>query len=45
MRARALAHARTPVTQARFPRSLVNCGGPVIARAMTRLAEIRRSVK
>lgn len=45
MRARALAHARSPVTQARFPRSLVNCGGPVIARAMTRLAEIRRSLK
>lgn len=45
MRARALAHARTPVAQARFPRSLVNCGGPVIARAMTRLAEIRRSLK
>jgi iron complex transport system substrate-binding protein len=45
MRARVLAHARTPVAQARFPRSLVNCGGPVIARAMTRLAEIRRSVQ
>jgi iron complex transport system substrate-binding protein len=45
MRALALAHVRAPVTTARFPRSLVNCGGPVIARAMTRLAEIRRSVK
>jgi len=45
VRARALAHVRIPVTQARFPRSLVNCGGPVIERAMTRLAEIRRSLK
>jgi iron complex transport system substrate-binding protein len=42
LRARALAHAK--VVQARFPRDLVNCGGPVIVRAMTRLAEVRRGV-
>lgn len=44
IRARALAHLGGRVTQARFPRDLVNCGGPVIARAMTRLAEVRRSL-
>jgi iron complex transport system substrate-binding protein len=45
LRARALAHLGGRVEQRHFPRSLVNCGGPVIARAMTRLAEIRRSLK
>jgi iron complex transport system substrate-binding protein len=44
LRRRALTHARGRVVQASFPRSLVNCGGPVIARAMNRLAEIRRTV-
>jgi iron complex transport system substrate-binding protein len=44
LRRRALAHARGRVTEAVFPRNLVNCGGPVIATAMTRLAEIRRQV-
>lgn len=44
LRARALAHVDGKVLQARFPRRLVNCGGPVIAAAMTRLAEIRREV-
>ncbi|MCW3836378.1 ABC transporter substrate-binding protein [Sphingomonas canadensis] len=44
MRARVLAHSPARVTEARFPRDLVNCGGPVIARAMTRLAEVRRSI-
>lgn len=44
MRRRVLAHFGARVHQAEFPRSLVNCGGPVIARAMTRLAEVRRSV-
>ncbi len=42
LRSRALAHAN--VMQVRFPRELINCGGPVIARAMTRLAEVRRGV-
>ncbi len=45
MRARVLARTGARVTQARFPRSLVNCGGPVIARAMARLAEIRRGIR
>jgi iron complex transport system substrate-binding protein len=45
VRALALAHLGGRVQQARLPRSLVNCGGPVIARAMTRLAEIRRSIR
>ena len=44
MRARVLAHGGR-VAQARFPRSLVNCGGPVIVRAMVRLAEVRRNVR
>ncbi|MDG2534973.1 ABC transporter substrate-binding protein [Sphingomonas sp. HITSZ_GF] len=44
LRRRALAHARGRVSEAAFPRSLVNCGGPVIAGAMTRLAQIRRAV-
>jgi iron complex transport system substrate-binding protein len=44
MRGWALARSGARVHQAHFPRSLVNCGGPVIARAMTRLAEIRREV-
>lgn len=42
LRRRALAHAKGRVVEAAFPRNLVNCGGPVIARAMTRLAAIRR---
>jgi iron complex transport system substrate-binding protein len=45
MRGWALARSGAKVHQARFDRSLVNCGGPVIARAMTRLAEIRRAVE
>lgn len=45
LRTRALAHVPGRVDQATFPRELVNCGGPVIARAMTRLAEIRRSIR
>jgi iron complex transport system substrate-binding protein len=44
LRRRALAHAKGRVTEATFPRNLVNCGGPVIAGAMTRLAQIRREV-
>lgn len=44
LRRRALAHAKSRVTEAAFPRNLVNCGGPVIAAAMTRLAEIRREL-
>jgi len=44
MRARVLAHLAHPVRQARFPRRLVNCGGPVIVDALGRLAAIRRSL-
>ncbi|MGK6356082.1 ABC transporter substrate-binding protein [Sphingomonas sp. DT-207] len=44
MRSWALARSGAQVHQARFPRSLVNCAGPVIAKAMTRLAEVRREV-
>jgi len=43
MRRRALAHLGG-VHEAAFPRNLVNCGGPVIAKAMTRLAAVRREV-
>ncbi|RYY39455.1 MAG: ABC transporter substrate-binding protein [Sphingomonadales bacterium] len=44
LRSRALAHLGGKVEEARFPRQLVNCGGPVIAKAMARLAEVRREV-
>lgn len=44
MRGWALARSGAKVHQAAFPRELVNCGGPVIAKAMTRLAAIRREV-
>ena len=44
VRARALDRLGGRALQAHFPRNLVNCGGPVIARAMTRLAEVRRSL-
>jgi len=45
LRARALRASGARVTQATFPRRLVNCGGPVIADAMARLAEVRRSIR
>jgi len=45
LRAWAIGRMGAKVHQARFPRSLANCGGPVIARAMTRLAEVRRAVR
>lgn len=44
MRGWALARSDAKVHQARFDRGLVNCGGPVIAKAMTRLTEVRREV-
>nr|WP_269141217.1 ABC transporter substrate-binding protein [Sphingomonas sp. IC-56] len=40
----AIRRSGAKVTQANFPRQLVNCGGPVIASAMTRLAQIRRGI-
>jgi len=45
LRGRALAHLGGRVTEARFERSLVNCGGPVIPRALARLAEVRRGIR
>lgn len=45
LRTEALRHIGSKVTQAAFPRALVNCGGPVIPKAMARLAQIRRSIK
>ncbi|MCW3845865.1 ABC transporter substrate-binding protein [Sphingomonas sp. LB-2] len=45
VRGRALAHLGGRVTQVRFERSLVNCGGPTIPRAMARLAEVRRGLR
>lgn len=42
LRARALKASGAQVMQAHFPRDLINCGGPVIPRAMARLAEVRR---
>lgn len=45
LRQRAIAETGLPVLQAQFPRHLVNCGGPVIPAAMTRLAALRRSVR
>ena len=45
LRSRALAHFGGRVTEARFESHLVNCGGPVIPRAMARLAEVRRGIK
>lgn len=44
MRGWALERSGAKVHQARFDRSLVNCGGPAIPRAMARLAEVRREV-
>ncbi|RYY25923.1 MAG: ABC transporter substrate-binding protein [Sphingomonadales bacterium] len=44
LRSHAIARLGGNVTEAHFSRDLVNCGGPVIAKAVTRLAEIRRSV-
>lgn len=45
LRSRALAHLGGRVSEASFPRSLINCGGPAIPRAMARLADVRRGVR
>ena len=45
LRTAALNHIGAKVTQAAFPRALVNCGGPVIPKAMARLSQIRRSIQ
>ncbi|MDB5679195.1 ABC transporter substrate-binding protein [Sphingomonas bacterium] len=44
LRRRVLARAGLRVAEARFPRSLVNCGGPTIIPAMQRLAAIRANI-
>ena len=44
LRARVLAATRAGTIEASFPRTLVNCGGPTIIPAITRLAAIRRRV-
>ncbi len=44
LRARVLTATRAGTTEVVFPRTLVNCGGPTIIPAITRLAAIRRQV-
>lgn len=44
LRREILGKAGDRVIEARFPRALINCGGPTIADAMTRLAAIRATV-
>lgn len=44
LRTRVLARTGATVREARFPRHLVNCGGPAIVPALQRLTEIRRSL-
>ena len=44
LRTHVLARTGATVTEANFPRRLVNCGGPAIIPALQRLAEIRRSL-
>jgi iron complex transport system substrate-binding protein len=42
LRTRVLAATGAGTVEAGFPRTLVNCGGPTIIPAITRLAEVRR---
>lgn len=44
LRARVLTATRAGTVEAAFPRTLVNCGGPTIIPAITRLAAIRRQL-
>jgi iron complex transport system substrate-binding protein len=44
LRTRVLARTGAIVTEANFPRRLVNCGGPAIIPALQRLSEVRRSL-
>jgi iron complex transport system substrate-binding protein len=44
LRAEAIRASRRPVLQAAFPRQLVNCGGPIIIKALTRLRAVRAQV-
>ena len=45
LRRRVLARASLIVTEAAFPRTLINCGGPTIIPAMERLGAIRAGMK
>ncbi|GGA57461.1 ABC transporter substrate-binding protein [Sphingomonas psychrolutea] len=42
LRVKVLARMRAPTRSATFARNLINCGGPTIVPAITRLAELRR---
>ncbi|MDB5704563.1 MAG: transporter substrate-binding protein [Sphingomonas bacterium] len=44
LRARVLARTGANTVEAAFPRNLVNCGGPTIIPAITRLAAVRRQL-
>jgi iron complex transport system substrate-binding protein len=44
LRTRVLARTGANTVEAAFPRNLVNCGGPTIIPAITRLAAIRREI-
>jgi iron complex transport system substrate-binding protein len=44
LRARVLARTGANTVEAAFPRNLVNCGGPAIIPAITRLAAVRREL-
>ena len=44
LRTRVLARTGAIVTEANFPRRLVNCGGPAIIPALQRLSDVRRSL-
>lgn len=44
LRAQVLDATRAGTTEADFPRTLVNCGGPTIIPAITRLAAVRRAL-
>ncbi len=44
LRTRVLAAMGASVTEANFPRNLVNCGGPTIIPALARLAAIRQTL-
>lgn len=45
LRRRVLGATGARVTEAAFPRKLVNCGGPTIIPALERLAEVRRQLE
>jgi iron complex transport system substrate-binding protein len=44
LRTRVLSRTGANTVEAHFPRNLVNCGGPTIIPAITRLAQVRRSL-